>query len=175
MRKSAKIKRFIPRPKRLEMPADYNVDGINYKPPMWEQISDKLRDAEYYWIGTKQPDNGLHTVPIWGIWLDDMFLFVTRRKSKKARNLCTDPNVVVHLESATYVVILQGIASEVKNAKLLKRFENAYLEKYDDEEPVLLDIKVVFALKPTGAYTWLAREYRATATRWQLTNRRRYK
>src|SRR6266542_2822816 len=104
MKISKKIKEHIPTPKRLHMPDSYHIENIPYVPPKWELISDKLVDADYYWIVTTQPNGDQHVVPVWGIWLNGIFYFVTRRESKKARNLYVSPKMTMHLQSSSYVV-----------------------------------------------------------------------
>jgi hypothetical protein len=168
MTTSKKPRQSLPQPTRLHMPEAYNISQIAYKSPRWELISKKIRDSKYYWIGTVQPDNHPHIVPVWGIWFEDVFYFITRRETKKAHNLFTNPHMVVHLESGLYVVIVHGIASEVRNLELLKSVTTAYSDKYADDH-FLIDIKAVFALVPTLAFTWLAKDYRATATCWKFS------
>lgn len=69
--------------------------------------------ARNYWVVTTRSDGKPHSVPVWSIWLDETFYFGTDRRSRKGRNLATNPGLVVHLESGDDVVILEGVAEEV--------------------------------------------------------------
>ncbi len=105
-------------------------------------------------------------MPVWGVWLDDRFYFSAGRRSRKARNLATNPRCVICTERADEAVILEGVAEEVRDRKLLKIFADLYKRKYDwdmesDQEPV-------YAVRPRVAFGLIehAEEFGGTATRW---------
>ncbi|HKV44560.1 MAG TPA: hypothetical protein VJT32_07800 [bacterium] len=74
---------------------------------------------------------------------------------------------MVHLESGETVVILEGKVVEVTDPSLFTQFAEAYRAKYqwrlDDDSPD----RIVYALHPHVAFTWLERDYR-TAIRWRF-------
>src|SRR6476661_4454213 len=89
-----------PRPERPEIPASYGFTASTpHKPPAWDSITESLRTSRNYWICSISPDGQPHALPVWGVWFEDHLYFVTKRASKKARNLLDNPKVAIHLES----------------------------------------------------------------------------
>ena len=107
-------------------------------------------------------------MPVWGVWLDQNFLFSTSLSSQKGRNLARNPNLVVHLESGDDVVILEGVAEEVTDLDWLARFADAYDAKYQFR-PDIHDAKNgTYALRVKTAFAWLEPDFPGGATRWQF-------
>ncbi len=106
--------------------------------------------------------------------MDGTFYFGSGPRSRKARNLAANPNVVVHLESGDDVVILEGIAEEFANPEpsLFARIADAYAAKYLDPETGqefrLSDVEGMYAVHPRVAFGWLERDFPRTATRWSF-------
>ena len=90
-------------PSRPDLPEDYGVSdqtsGAGMLP--WSRVTERLESARNYWVVTTRSDGKPHSVPVWGIWLDETFYFGTDRRSRKGRNLATNPGLVVHLDSCT--------------------------------------------------------------------------
>jgi len=95
-------------PTRPDMPVSYGVsrDESSLGEDAWIQVGEMLSGARNYWLGTTRPDGRPHAMPVWGVWLDDMFWFATDRRSRKGRNLARKPALVVHLESGDNVCLL---------------------------------------------------------------------
>ncbi len=74
---------------------------------------------------THRPDGRPHAAPAWGVWLAGRVCFSTSPGSVKARNLAAHPRVVVHLESADNVVIIEGTAALIEGDDL-RRADAAY-------------------------------------------------
>ncbi len=157
---------------RPEMPASYGLhdaaDGRDLLPWIW--VTDRLASARNYWLGTTRPDGRPHSMPIWGLWLDEIFYFGTGKGSRKALNLTASPEVVLHLESGDEVVILEGWLEEVHDAGELATYADAYKKKYafrpDTEDPGSL----TYRLYPRVAFAWLESDFPRTATRWLFTS-----
>jgi hypothetical protein len=107
-------------------------------------------------------------MPVWGVWLEETFLFSTSRQSRKGRNLAAEPHVVVHLESGDEAVILEGIAEEAAAPQLLAQFADAYEAKYQFRPDVNDARNVTFAVRPRVAFAWLERDFPGGATRWHF-------
>ena len=105
-------------------------------------------------------------MPVWGLWLDDVFYFRTSRDSRKGRNLAANPEIVVHLESGDDAVILEGTVYEVTDASILASFKEAYVPKYQWGVDLTDPHRVTYALKPRAAFTWQEKDFSDTATRW---------
>jgi general stress protein 26 len=157
-----------PRPERPDIPASYGFTASTpHQPPTWDSITKRIRSSRNYWICSISPDGQPHALPVWGIWLEDCLYFVTKRASKKARNLLDNPKVAIHLESGDDVVSFQGTVAEVRDLTRLDKVATVYTAKYNGDE-IFPDIEVVFELLPHVAFTWLESNYHQTATRWRF-------
>ncbi len=110
-------------------------------------------------------------MPVWGVWLDDRFVFSTSPESRKARNLRENPQVAVHLEDGNAVIVIEGRAVEICAPTALLAFTNAYNPKYDWNFTPDQLTRGVFAVCPEQAFAWLGGEgdaFGGTATRWRF-------
>jgi hypothetical protein len=132
----------------------------------WTHVSERMSAARIYWIATVSPDRRPHTIPIWAVWLDDVFYFGGGLKTRHMRNVQQRPVMTAHLESGDDVVIVEGDVEQVTDPDLLRRLDRAGKEKYglpyDPDAPA--STEPVFALRPRKAFAW-TRDLR-TATRW---------
>jgi nitroimidazol reductase NimA-like FMN-containing flavoprotein (pyridoxamine 5'-phosphate oxidase superfamily) len=152
--------------------ADYGVDRTSLEGILqWEWVSAHLLKAHNYWVVSSQSNGKPHTMPVWGVWLGETFYFSTGRQSRKGRNMATNPQVVVHLESGDEVVILEGIVQEIKDIPLMQQVAKVYATKYNGIEtstdPSSLE-NVVYALQHQVVYAWLESDFVKTATRWRF-------
>jgi general stress protein 26 len=157
-----------PKPERPNIPETYGfTPSTPHTSPDWESVSERLRASRNYWICSVSPDGYPHALPVWGVWVDNGLYFVTKRASKKGRNLLSNPKVAIHLESGDDVVSFQGIVAEVTDPRRLAHVAASYSEKYNGDQ-IDPGIEVVFELLPRLAFTWLERNYHETATRWRF-------
>ncbi len=89
------------------MPDGYGVDTAEHYLE-WDEIESKLRDSPNYWLSTTRPDGRPHVVPRWGVWLDGRFWYDGSPETIHVRNLEHRTDCVLHLESGTEVVIVEG-------------------------------------------------------------------
>lgn len=161
----------MPAANRPEMPASYGIQapesGSGLLP--WSQVDERMATARNYWIGTTRPDGRPHTMPVWGLWLDGVFYFSTGRGSRKERNLTASPHLVVHLESGDDVVILEGVAKEIRDVALLTRYADAYEAKYQVRpDPGDVEGNVTYVLRPHVVFAWQESDFPGGATRWRF-------
>lgn len=156
-----------PSPKGYFLEAD---QGTGLLP--WSHATDQLERARNYWLATSGSDGRPHCMPVWGIWIDEHFVFSTGPTTKKARNLTENPNAVIHLESGAQVVILECRVREVTASDALEAFRITYNAKYDwDFTTDQLSAGGVFGLWPITAFAWCGdhgEEFSGTATRWKF-------
>lgn len=132
----------------------------------WSWATERLVKAHTYWVATTRLDGAPHVMPVWGVWLDDVFCFSTGNQSRKARNLAENPRCVIACELGEDQIILEGVAEVVVGSELNRRFAQAYGPKYDwnmegfDEPVYSVRATVVFGL------TTSAGEFTGSATRW---------
>lgn len=139
----------------------------------WRWATKRLEAARTYWIATTRPDGRPHVRPVWGIWLDNAFLFSTG--SLAARNLASQPAITVHLESSEEVVIVEGAAEVAQGDELLQRVGALYDAKYqwddsgsDDDPFYVVHPQVVFGWVEGSTGEDGGAAFHGTATRWQF-------
>jgi general stress protein 26 len=106
-------------------------------------------------------------MPVWGLWHEDAFYFSSSPDSRKARNLVSNPNVAVHLESGDEVVIVEGSAGPETDPELLQRLSEDYTAKYEFEVS-FTGGRGLIAVRPRIAYAWTEKSFPATATRFEF-------
>ena len=135
----------------------------------WQHVVDRMAAATNYWVATSGPDGRPHCMPVWGVWNDREFVFSTSPASRKATNLATNPQAVVHLESGDQVVVVEGPVREVRDPAALQRFLDAYNPKYSWDFSLEQVAEGVYALQARKAFAWLdgrGEGFSGAATRW---------
>lgn len=155
------------------MPREYGIleptKGMGLLP--WGWATERLSNARSHWIATTRPDGRPHVMVVWGVWLDDKFYFSTSPHSRKARNLAANSRCVVCTERADEAVILEGVAETVSDPKLLRRFEDAYHSKYqEDIDTSQSSVYAVYAVRPDVAFGFVSDPDRwaGSVTRWKF-------
>jgi hypothetical protein len=129
--KTRKAEPSEPTASRPYMPGYGIVDATSGKGLFpWSWATERLSRSRNYWLSTTRPDGAPHSMPIWGIWMDGAFFFGTGRRSRKARNLVANPQCVVCPDNADEAVVLEGIAEEVTDPLVLRKFVEEYKTKY---------------------------------------------
>ncbi len=155
----------VPEPDRPHMPDSFGVglEQYPFTPLSWDDTTRRLTDSRNYWIVTAAPSGKPHSIPVWGVWAEEAFWFVTDPRSITAHNLQRNPQAVVNLESGDEVVILEGeFELREPNAASIA----AFAKKYD--MPWGADQLPVFRLKLSKALAWTESTFPNTATRWQF-------
>src|ERR1043165_5421725 len=153
-----------PKAERPDIPETYGFNPFTpHIPQTWSDLTEQIRASRNYWICSVSPDGSPHALPVWGVWFEDGLYFVTKRASKKGRNLFANPKVAIHLESGDDVIANCRVV-EVTDPLQLANVAAAYADKYNGDQ-ILPDIEVVFQLIPRFAFTWLEQNYHETATR----------
>ena len=146
----------------------------------WDWAVQRLVPNRNYWVTTVSQDARPHSMPVWGVWMpDDSFWFSCGPTSLKARNLASNPAVVVAIESTVEVVSIEGKARLVNgDAVELNDVINAYTDKYvtlDNPDPPAEELadfllqNAFFAVTPELGFGIIERpdEFSAGATRWR--------
>jgi nitroimidazol reductase NimA-like FMN-containing flavoprotein (pyridoxamine 5'-phosphate oxidase superfamily) len=159
----------IPTPDRPHMPG-YGISDDHEDLLPWSWVVERMEQARNYWICSTRPDGRPHAAPVWGVWLDGTFYFSTGRRSRKARNLATNPAVVVHLESGDETVIFEGVAEAITDwdAETAARYADTYDRKYNFRPDPRDAASPTYALRPRVAFAWTEREFPKSPTRWRF-------
>jgi nitroimidazol reductase NimA-like FMN-containing flavoprotein (pyridoxamine 5'-phosphate oxidase superfamily) len=134
----------------------------------WTWAEQRLRRSHNYWVITVRPDGTPHAMPVWGIWVDERFVFSTGAKSRKARNLQANPSCVVCTERSAEAVIVEGTAVTISDRERLKQLAPVYQRKY---KPWKLDPEMgpIFEVRPRVAFAMYEKRFK-DATRYSFDN-----
>lgn len=159
----ASVKTSRPSPAGYFMAED---EGAGLLP--WSHVAERMREAWNYWLATCSESGRAHAMPVWGVWLDDEFLFSTGTTTRKGRNLAANPFASLHLESGNQLVVVEGACRESSEARDIERYIAAYNPKYSwDFRPEQLQ-RGLFVFRPEKAFAWLDGQgegFSGTATR----------
>jgi hypothetical protein len=142
--------------------AEYGVPKTIKGTLPWSHAVERLEKAHNYWIGTAQ-DGKPHSMPVWGIWLDDTLYFGGGPQTRWSRNLAENPRVAVHLDSGDDVVILEGVVGRIEDPAdpRLTRIDDAYEVKYKLRHGIPL-----WVLRPQVVFAWS--KFPDNMTRWKF-------
>ena len=142
----------------------------------WAEIAARFGAATHWWVATSGP-GGPHSVPVWGVVVEEALLFYGERSAVRSRNLADDPRVVVHLESGDTPLIVRGTAKSIGAAADHVDAVHAYAAKYYDpsdseylpDAPGMTDV-LLFVVEPRRALTWDLDTFEGSQRRWTATD-----
>lgn len=160
-----------------ELDARYSAEGVT--PPMWSDARDRLHGADLFWVTTVRADGRPHTTPTLALRLDDALYFSTGPYEQKARNIAANPHCILmtgcnDLHGGMDLVV-EGEATRVRDATMLRRVADAYVSKYGEEWRFHVRDGVlhhdpgeawVFEVVPVTAYAFAKGAY--SHTRWRF-------
>jgi general stress protein 26 len=104
-------------------------------PTSWDDTVRALETAELFWITTVRADGRPHVSPLVAVWLDGAIHFCTGDTEQKARNLRTNPHVILTTGSNSWDhgldVVVEGDAVQVTDDATLQRLADAWRTKWD--------------------------------------------
>jgi general stress protein 26 len=137
----------------------------------WPWVQERMYGARSYWVVTTPRSGPPHAMPVWGVFVDDVFYFSTPGSSKKARNIERTGDATVHLESADIVVIVEGTARAETEPELTERLAAAFFHKYRIEIVGKFPDQVMYSIRPRRVMAWQGfpeSEFMRTMTRFDL-------
>jgi nitroimidazol reductase NimA-like FMN-containing flavoprotein (pyridoxamine 5'-phosphate oxidase superfamily) len=133
----------------------------------WAWVARKMNGCRTFWLTTIHAGElRPHVMPVWGVWLDDAFFFSTGRKSRKGQNLAANPACTVSNDDGQEAVIVEGRATEVKDAAALERIAIAYKRKYKMDPRSMGE--PIFRVHPSLVFGLVEKSFTQSATRWKL-------
>jgi nitroimidazol reductase NimA-like FMN-containing flavoprotein (pyridoxamine 5'-phosphate oxidase superfamily) len=157
-----------PKASRPHMPG-YGVPKDKKGLLPWSHVTERMAEAQNYWICTVSPDGRPHATPVWGLWLDDRLYFGGGPQTRRSRNLAENPAVCVHLESGSDVIILHGDVQELRapDRSLVTRLIDISEKKYGyAPKPEDYEAPGTCVLRPRWALAW--KQFPKDATRWSF-------
>ncbi len=168
-KKLTRKNRVEPKASRPHMPG-YGIEpaGRGGGPLPWSWAVERLSGSHNYWLATTRPDGSPHAMAVWGLWTENQFFFSTGPRSRKARNLSSNPRCVVFPEGAREAVIVEGVARRIKGRALYRRIAALYARKYGEVfEPKTMPL---YSVRPHTAFAFVEdpKKFTGSATRWRF-------
>ncbi len=142
-------------------------DGLGLLP--WTWVARKMTRCRTFWLATIHPGTTQarpHVMPVWGVWVDDVFFFSTGRKSRKGQNLAANPACTIANDDGEEAVIVEGQARELVDVDVLERVAAAYKKKYKIDPRAMGE--PIFKVEPTKVFAFIERSFPTSATRWKV-------
>jgi len=137
----------------------------------WAWATGQLVGSHDYWLVTVWPDGRPHAMPVWGVWDDDSLLFSSSGRSRKVRNLLTDPRCVVATQDTADPVVVEGVAETIVDPQELARVIGLMNAKYSTDYTVdFLDpaVNATVRVRPRRAFGLLHDDFTGSPTRWRF-------
>jgi len=160
-----------PKTSRPKFPDGYGIPNDMKGVLPWSWVDERMSKARNYWISSTCPDGRPHVRPVDGVWVEGALCFGGAPTSRWMRNLDANPAITVHLGGETEVLILEGVAERVTDAKhsLVAPSQKASREKYPEYYGGgAMPFAPFWMFRPRMAYAWTLAEFPKSATRWKL-------
>ena len=142
---------------------DYGIEESDNGLLDWDFVQNEMKDAKNYWLSTTRSNNRPHAIPIWGSWINDTFYFGGGSETLNRRNLAENPHIVVHSESGTKAIIIEGTVSIEKDKIVIKEIKKDYMRKYNLDHP-----PPFYRVGKTKVLCWDMDDFAGTPTRWKF-------
>jgi hypothetical protein len=135
----------------------------------WSHVTERMTSALHYWVCIVSPEGRLHVTPVDGLWIDDRLYFGGSPTTRCHRLLAANSAAAVHLESATYVIMLQGDAIELRAPahELTFQLAAASKAKYGyAPSPEAYAAPGIYVFRPQVVFAW--QHVPTDPTRWRV-------
>jgi nitroimidazol reductase NimA-like FMN-containing flavoprotein (pyridoxamine 5'-phosphate oxidase superfamily) len=154
------------------------MPGYGIRPPgegtgllPWAWALRRLAESRYYWVCTVGPDRRPHATPVWAVWHDESVWFSCGDRSRKARNLTTNPHCTVATDDASGPVIVEGEARRVSDRAAVEAVRSDMVAKYDYEMTLeFLLANAMFAVRPVKVIGLVEDDFTGSPTRWSAVD-----
>ena len=165
MAKTGKPAKSAPKASRPRMKSYGVPESLKGVLP-WSWAEERLTSSHNYWLTTVRPECAPHTMPVWGVWVDNAFYFSTSATSRKGRNLQQNSNCIVCNENAQEAVIVEGVARKLNDGEIPPQAFTHYKAKYKWElDPKLGPVHVV---SPRTVFAMPEKQFPKAVTRWKF-------
>jgi len=138
----------------------------------WSWALTRLRDSHDYWVATVWPDGRPHTMPVWGVWDEDVLWFSSGLRSRKIRNIQAGSAVSVSTEDPRNPVVVEGTPEIVTEIPAIQHFLHMMNAKYDTDYGIdFLDPakNASVRVRPRWAFGVAEGDFGGSPTRWELS------
>ena len=143
---------------RPQFPKGYADNPASYV--TWDWVAAQLAEAQHYWLCTVRADGRPHVVPRWGVFIENQFWYDGSPETRHAKNLTTNANVALHLESGAQAIILEGTSIPATKPtpdfaqQLAKAIGGKYAALGYAPEPTQWDEGGLFVFTPRQCIAW---------------------
>jgi nitroimidazol reductase NimA-like FMN-containing flavoprotein (pyridoxamine 5'-phosphate oxidase superfamily) len=147
-----------PQTTRPRFPEGYLENPKSMVP--WSYVEQRLAAAKNYWVCSVRPNSNPHVIPVWAVWVDGCIYFDGSPETRHARNIASNPNIAVHLESGDDVLIVEGTTQMLQTVaqELGKKVAQAYSAKYAEmgysPQPDQWNSGGLFQVRPQTVLAW---------------------
>jgi len=154
-----------PKASRPNIP-DYGISKSKKGILPWKWANDRIAKSHQYWVATVRPDGSPHVMPVWGVWLQNVFYFSTGRQTRKARYLVSNPRCVICSEDSAEAVIMEGLARQLADHRKMAEVAKVYQKKYKVDVSAMGS--PIYRVQPRVVFGLLEKKFPTTATRWRF-------
>jgi nitroimidazol reductase NimA-like FMN-containing flavoprotein (pyridoxamine 5'-phosphate oxidase superfamily) len=147
----------------------YGIAGVEEGTGLlpWAWVAKQMTRCRTFWVATIHAEHVRpHVMPVWGVWVDDAFVFSTGHKSRKCRNLAANPACTVSNDDGEEAVIVEGSAEKLENPDTLERVAAAYKKKYKMDPRSMNE--PIFMVRPSTVFGFIEKNFPKSATRWKF-------
>jgi hypothetical protein len=114
--------------RKAQEPTHKNLDIYGAKPIPWSRALKQLERSTSgtYWVATAKPDGRPHVAAVGALWVDGKIYFVSGTRTRKSRNLATNPRCVFSVSLTGIDLVLEGTAVRVGDRPTLLRLAKRY-------------------------------------------------
>lgn len=121
------------RRERPSFPDGYGLPDTDEGLLEWAPLRQRLVESKHYWLSTVRPDGRPHSIPRWGVWLDDHLYYDGSPATRHARNAEANPACTLTLEDGVRALIVEGRSDATRaDAELGNRLAAAFMKYHDD-------------------------------------------
>jgi hypothetical protein len=140
----------------------------------WSWAVQRLTSARNFWLATVQPDHRPHAMPVWAVWQQHTLFFSGSTRSRKMRNLRTNPACVLTTEDAMEPVVVNGTAEFVTDLDVIGAFLAGMNAKYETDYKIDFfapDRNVIAGIKMSSVLALRVEDFLGSPTRWTFDER----
>jgi nitroimidazol reductase NimA-like FMN-containing flavoprotein (pyridoxamine 5'-phosphate oxidase superfamily) len=113
---------------------DPRFSGDDATARSWAEASERLTQAEIFWLSTVRPDGRPHVTPLLALWLDGALYFSTGPAERKTKNMVQNAHCILTTGCNTlnqgFDLVVEGTAVRVTDTAKLQRIADLYESKY---------------------------------------------
>ena len=156
---------------RPAIPREYGVSTGSKGMLSWEAVEAQLAAAKLFWVATASAGGRPRVRPVDGTWFEGSIYVGGSPETAWVRDLLSNPNVSVHLDSTDGIVIVDGVAASGGggiSGAAAERLADLQDERFPYGRPRAEDYAAVgsIAIRPRVIVAW--RDFAKDPTRFRF-------